>query len=460
MNLYKLFTLLIIVAAGSPIAQDYSSEENATASSSGMLQESSMSNNETNTSEDNQNIETSEELLSSNKPGKANLQEKSAENNLATRILSPLKYAATVDMQLEKKMYDEFSGKSESRFYLSNARGVRKTVDDFWLRVAIRASYQLEYFESAFALRFYPYWTMRREGSFPDGKDLQRYFDVIEVNQAYLKGFKDYSNGNFSAKIHLKIGRDGLLNSCSQLFGNYLDQPAGGYGDSRNDNITGPFKNRKIFANQIEVGTMFNIGTLLSIKTSTMIGNNLNNEKWYGAPQPTLFQQFDSKLSAGFVRGYLDVFALSERLHFGTGFRNYSTFVDSGDVFVKNNSFFAQWAFDVTIIPDLKFYAEIAYQCLGFESSTGIVRPINIGITVPTMKILDVLAFEFENVADTYFSDKSMRDAIGGRRPTLAFGWGIVAEKRFADRFSIAWGLYTGNPTGDLKTTLRLTSDF
>jgi hypothetical protein len=53
-----------------------------------------------------------------------------------------------------------------------------------------------------------------------------------------------------------------------------------------------------------------------------------------------------------------------------------------------------------------------------------------------------------------------MRDAIGGRSPTKALGWGIVIEKRYFDRFVIDWGLYTGNPSGDMKTTLRLSSCF
>jgi archaellin len=378
------------------------------------------------------------------------------------KVISPLKISATVDMQMDKEMYEEFHNQSENRFTKeADLPGLRKMVDDFWLRVAIRMSYRLKYFESAFALRFYPYWTMRTSRDYTTSNDLTKYLDVLELNQAYLKMFKEYSRDQFSSTIHLKIGRDGLQNSCSELFGNYLDQPTGGYGDSKSKNITGPFKNRKVFANQMEVGLQFNLGKTFGGRTSVMIGGNLNNEKWYGAPYPAIYQQLDSKFNAGFLRIYQDFYFLGERIHLGGGFRKYTTKVDSAFTkkMIDNEYINAQWAFDIVIIPDLKFYTELAFQKLGSDSRTGVVRPINIGITIPTGKVLDVLAVEFENVAKTFFSDESMRDAVG-RFPTKALAWGIVVEKRFYDRVNIAWGLYTGNPTGDMKTSLRIASDF
>jgi hypothetical protein len=35
-----------------------------------------------------------------------------------------------------------------------------------------------------------------------------------------------------------------------------------------------------------------------------------------------------------------------------------------------------------------------------------------------------------------------------------------VAQKQFFKRIVIAWGLYSGNPTGDMQTTLRISSNF
>jgi hypothetical protein len=100
-------------------------------------------------------------------------------------------------------------------------------------------------------------------------------------------------------------------------------------------------------------------------------------------------------------------------------------------------------------------------QQLGVQSSTGIVRPINMGITVPTLGAVDTLAIELENVATTFVGDESMRDATGQRNPiTLALAWGIVVQKKFLNRANIAWGLYTGDPYGDMQTTLRLTTLF
>ena len=71
------------------------------------------------------------------------------------KVISSLKISATVDMQMEKEMYEELHNKFENDFIKeAELTGLRKMVDDFWLRVAIRMSYRLKYFESAFALRF------------------------------------------------------------------------------------------------------------------------------------------------------------------------------------------------------------------------------------------------------------------------------------------------------------------
>jgi hypothetical protein len=154
---------------------------------------------------------------------------------------------------------------------------------------------------------------------------------------------------------------------------------------------------------------------------------------------------------------------MDKRIHAGVGFRNYTSVQDSAGnqgLLREFTYFSAQWAFDAVIARDVKFYSEFAMQKMSSDASTGIVRPINIGITLPTFGVLDTLAVEVENVAKTFFSDESMRDAVGGRTPTKALGWGIVVEKRFLNRLVIDWGVYSGNPTGDMKTTLRLTSLF
>jgi hypothetical protein len=384
----------------------------------------------------------------------------------------PVKFSAAVDMQVDKKMYDEHgSGKyNTTRFTHSNVVGTRQTFDDFWMRVALKGSCNLKYLESVFNVRFYPYWTLRRKvyepsesgsGGLSTAIDIQGYLDVIELNQAYFKAFKEYApQTDLTFKPHLKIGRDGLLNGCSQLFGNYLDLVAGGYGASAVENVVGPFKNRKVFANQMEIGFTFNAFNMVSGTTSLMVGGNANNEKFYQSSTTQYWQLLDSKLSAGFVRGYQDFYIWKKRFHLGGGFKRYSAPGDSGGVQVAMTYTAGQWVFDAAIIKDVKFYAEMAVQKLGSDASTGIVRPINIGITLPTFGVLDTLAVEFENISNTFFSDKSMRDPVAGRENTKALGWGIVVEKRYFDRFIIDWGLYTGNPTGDMKTTLRLTSNF
>jgi hypothetical protein len=294
--------------------------------------------------------------------------------------------------------------------------------------------------------------------------DLISWLDLIELNQAYIKVFKEYDpRENLTFKPLLKIGRDGLQNSCSQLFGNYLDQPAGGYGDSRYVNITGPFKNRKIFANQIEFGFAFNAFDIVGGATSLMIGGNLNNTNFYGTVATQFYQIEDSKLSAGFFRFYQDLYFLNKRFHAGMGVRKYVSIQDSaaiGGYWMRTNYITAQWALDAVICKDVKFYSEMAMQQMSSTASTGIVRPINMGITLPTFGMLDTFALEVENVASTFISDESMRDAISGRKPTRALGWGMVAEKKYCNRFIIDWGLFTGTPTGDMKTTLRLTSQF
>ncbi|MBN1576921.1 MAG: hypothetical protein JW913_10230 [Chitinispirillaceae bacterium] len=392
------------------------------------------------------------------------------ENDTIASRGSPVKFSAFVDMQVEKQLYDEFSTDSKNRISTTVVHDYRKVFDDFWMRVGVNGACNLKYFESVFNLRFYPYWTMRRNFigdnniSGAGTYDLTSYIDAFEIARAYLKFFKKYSpQSNLTFQPHFKIGRDGMLNNSSQLFGNYLDQPAGGYGDSRYVNITGPFKNRIVFANQIGVGFECNIFDIVGSKTEFMIGGNLNSRNFYDAMATEFYQLEDSKLSAGFYRFYEDLYFLHNRFHVGGGFRKYVSVQDSAAYeghFMKAYYLTGQWVFDVTIIKDLKFYTEMAIQKMSSESSTGIVRPINAGITIPTFGVLDMLTLEFENVANTFFSDESMRDAVSGRTPTKALGWGITLQKKYLDRVVIDWGVYTGNPTGDMKTTLRLTSKF
>jgi hypothetical protein len=388
----------------------------------------------------------------------------------APKAESPVKFSAVVDMQVEKGLYDEFFRNAPNRISNTTVSGYRQVVDEFWMRVALKGSYKIQYLEGVFNLRFYPYWTMRRKvyvdpNSGTNPLDLLGYLDVIELNQAYLKVFKDYAPlENLTLKPHLKIGRDGLQNSCSQLFGNYLDQPTGGYGDSRYVNVTGPFKNKKVFANEIEVGFTFNVFDIVGGATSLMIGGNLSNQNFYNAMATQFYQIEDSKLSAGFVRFYQDMYFWKNRFHLGAGFRNYLSVQDSAGspgYLVNTNYLTAQFAFDAVIMKDVKFYTEMAAQQMSSPAKTTvIVRPINVGITIPTFGVLDTFAFEVENVATTFFSDQSMRDAFAGHTPTRALGWGIVLEKRYFSRCVIDWGLFTGNPTGDMRTTLRLTTLF
>jgi hypothetical protein len=381
---------------------------------------------------------------------------------------SPFKLSAAIDMQVEKQLYDEYGQNGVNRYSTPGFWGYRRAFDDFWMRVALRGTYRAKHLEGAFAIRFYPYWTLRKDYitengiSGGGGADAVRYIDIWELTQAYIKIFKEYSpQENLTFQPHVKIGRDGLLNNCSQLFGNYLELPAGGFGDSRQANIAGPFKNRKVFANQIEAGFTFNVYNMVGGTTSLMVGGNVNNEQWYSKQAaPSFYQMLDSKLSAGFLRVYQDLFFLDKRIHIGGGFRRYSAPYDSMGWMIGNTYFAAQGVFDAAIYKDVKFYSEMAMQKMSSTASTGIVRPINMGITIPTFGVVDTLAVEFENVAQTFFSDSSMRDGVMGRGTTEALGWGFVAQKKYFNKIDIAWGLYSGNPYGDMKTTLRITSNF
>jgi hypothetical protein len=383
---------------------------------------------------------------------------------------SPFKFSAIFDVQVQKNLWDEFGGSATDRFTIKeNAAGYQDVVNDFWMRVTLKGSYRLKNLEGVFNVRFYPYWTQRRNYiadngiSGAGGADVAQYLDVWELNQAYLKVFKEYTpQENLTFQPYFKVGRDGMLNSCSQLFGNYLDQPTGGYGQENKSNITGPFLNKKVFANQMEAGFTFNIYDVVGGATSLMIGGNMNNDKFYSAPSPAIYQLFDSKLNAGFFRAYQDLYFLNRRFHIGAGVRDYSTPYDSAaSILTKSHYLSVQGAFDAVICKDVKFYTEMAMQQLGTQSTSGICRPINMGITVPTLGAVDTLAIELENVATTFVGDESMRDATGQRNPiTLALAWGIVVQKKFLNRANIAWGLYTGDPYGDMQTTLRLTTLF
>ncbi len=370
---------------------------------------------------------------------------------------SKVKFFANIDMQFDKKMYDEQSSSWASNPNRSNrnakVRNLRKAIDDFWMRVDFGGSYRFKFIESVFSLRFYPKWT-KREMDGGNTSDFS-FLSIFEIKQAYLKAIKDYS----SNQLYFKIGRDGLLNSCSQLFGNYLDNPVGGYGPSGTENIIGPFLNKKVFANQIEVGATLNLFNVLLSKSSIMVGGNLNNDKWYSSPSPSLYERLDSDLNAGFFRFYQDFYMLNNRFHLGGGYRNYSTKIDSSGIIAERNYIDYAVTFDAVILTDMKFYTEFAYQRLGMRVDCEILRPINVGLTIPTGKVLDTLAVELENVGKTYFSDESMRDMVLAR-PTLALGWGIYAGKLFAKRFRVSWGMYTGDSCGDIKTSLRLSSYF
>ncbi len=444
----------------------------------------SQSYEETATDEGSRFSENTEKVLneittvnSENSESEQNIPEATEEGKRS--VLSHVQWGATVDMQVDKEMWDEFGEDMKNRLqYASLTHWYRKVADDFWLRVALRAKYSHKYFESAFSLRFYPYWTMRRKGDFQTGNDLNRYLDVLEINQAYLKTFKNFGNEDRNFGLHFKVGRDGLLSTGSQLFGNYLELPTAGYGESRNVTVVGPFKNRKVFANQLEIGLNFKFGDFFSGTTSLMLGGNVNNKQWYSAPTPPISEEMDSKLSAGFTRGYQDFYFWKERIHLGAGFRVYTTKAtktepvvtidEEGLAETTSTSFPADsrfingdWTFDITILPDCKFYSEFGFQKLGFRSIAGVVRPFTAGITIPTGGILDILAVEIENVSNTFFSDVSRRDPVGNRKDTRSFAWGIVIDKWFIkERAGISWGVYTGNAYGDMKTSLRLTSNF
>ena len=192
---------------------------------------------------------------------------------------SPFKFSAIFDAQVQKNLWDEFGGSATDRFgFAQNAAGYQNVVNDFWMRVTLKGSYRLKNLESVFNIRFYPYWTQRRNYiadngiSGAGGADVAQYLEVLELNQAYLKVFKEYTpKENLTFQPYVKVGRDGMLNSCSQLFGNYLDQPTGGYGQENKSNITGPFLNKKVFANQMEAGFTFNIYDVVGGATSLMI---------------------------------------------------------------------------------------------------------------------------------------------------------------------------------------------
>jgi hypothetical protein len=185
----------------------------------------------------------------------------------------------------------------------------------------------------------------------------------------------------------------------------------------------------------------------------------------------------DSKISSGFTRGYQDLYIWNDRIHCGAGFRVYTTkvtksayihFTNNGQsdstetTFITDSKYVnGDWTFDVTILPGLKLYSEFGYQRLGAISETGIVRPFTAGLTIPTGDLLDLLAIEIENVSNTFLSTVSRRDPIGNRKDTKSFAWGIVIDKWFIkDRAGLSWGVYTGNVYGDMKTSLRLTSNF
>jgi hypothetical protein len=386
---------------------------------------------------------------------------------------SPFKFSVIFDAQVQKNMWDEFGGNDNTITTFratsnQNATGYQDVVNDFWMRVTLKGSYRLQYLEGVFNLRFYPYWTMRRTVYVPSGSgtaapDLLGDLDVIELNQAYVKVFKEYSpQKDLTFQPYFKVGRDGLLNSCSELFGNYLDLPTGGYAQQNASNIIGPFLNRKVFANQMEVGFAFNVFNMVGGATSLMIGGDVNNDKFYSAPFPRIYELLDSKFSAGFYRVYQDLYFFNKRIHIGGGVRDYSTPYDSASaILAKSHYFDAQGAFDAVIYKDLKFYTEMAMQKIGSASSPGIGRPINVGITIPTFGAVDTLAVEFENVATTFFSDSSMRDATGQRSPkTMSGAWGIVVQKKFLNRLNIAWGIYTGDPYGDMQAALRISTYF
>ena len=126
-----------------------------------------------------------------------------------------------------------------------------------------------------------------------------------------------------------------------------------------------------------------------------------------------------------------------QTIHIGGGLRNYTTVANpSSSIIVKANYFDAQGAFDAVIVKDVKFYTEMAMQKLGVLSSSGIDRPINAGITIPTFGVVDTLAVEAENVAKTFFSNSSVRDPLGaGREKTPCLSHGVSwYKKNFSTR--------------------------
>jgi hypothetical protein len=392
----------------------------------------------------------------------------------STSVATGFKFKAIVETQVQKDLWDEF-GDSTTRFTSNMINGYQEAVEDFFMRVSLIGSYRLNNLEGVFNLRFYPYWTLQRQipnaGSAPD---LASYLDLIEINQAYIKTFKEYTpHKDLTFEPWFKAGRDQIQNSCGQIFGNYLDQPVGGYNysavpDTSNITPTGPLWNRMVFANEIEAGFSFNVYNMVGGRTSVMIGGNVsdgnvNNNGLYEAFN--FYQSLDSKLSAGFYRIYQDFYFLNSRIHIGGGVRDYSTTVDTG-ILAKFDFFSAQGAFDAVIMKDMKIYTEMAMQRQPPEPNLGIstesiIRPINAGLTIPTFGVADTLAVEFENIGKTYFSNQSMRAQVGPRTgSSMALAWGFVVQKKFWDRVNLGWGLYTADNYGDLASILRLSTYF
>lgn len=372
---------------------------------------------------------------------------------------SKLTVSATVDIQVDKKMYDENYAEIANDYAKYNrfqsVLFLRKAVDDYWLRGDLKILYTSALFENSLVLRVFPKFTLKQRDFGPEPEDL-RYIPLFDLIKAYLKVRREYSG----SQLFLKLGRDEMLNTCGQLFGNYLENPVGGYGAKTSSNIIGPFKNRAVSANQIEVGARLNFSDMLESRTSVIVGGNLNNDQWYSSGVPAIYELMDSRLNGKFYRAYQDFYLFDNRIHAGAGYRNYSTMGDSDNILIPLHFINAAVAFDAVIFPGMKIYTEFGYQKLGQKSRTGIMRPVLLGLTIPTGGALDQLGIELENAGETYISSKSTRDNSLGRVKTVALAYGLTAEKRFAQRCNVAWAIYPGNAYGDLTTSLRISTYF
>lgn len=207
--------------------------------------------------------------------------------------------------------------------------------------------------------------------------------------------------------LNTKLGRFFIGNTKGINLGNYLD-----------DGINGGFLSRCPNVNALELNKKFSLS-----KTSFLLGVG------------------DKNLNKGFLRFFETISLMEDKLNIGAGYRSnvFDLVYDDEATVISNVDIQA----DFSPIKNMLLFLEIGV--VGIQKDVDPSVPVLFGFEVPTGPVLDILHLEFQ------FLDQKIRG--GGAN------WNVYMKKKFAEHYSITYGIFSDGKLENVTMGLRVSAD-